>query len=631
MVKIRNKETLAVAVNCEDAQSRRIEIKSKEFEMKPINKIISDTPILTEEQIQLGFWISKYYFEPLTYVFKAIAPKPPKKIIKELPVKDEKDPDARTGKILPAAKPLLLRSDSLKLSSDFLRPEIEKILAEGRQILVLAPEINLAKKISALIASGLPDEELADLSNKTSGNKVWQQYIKIRDNQVKIIIATRSGAFAPFSRLGLIIIIDENNPSYKQWEGHPLYDARDIAEKLSELFGAKIIRESKSPSITAYYKAQNGLYEFTALADKNSSAVAPKIIDMRAEHHKGNFSPLSEIFTDKISRIIKEKKRAIFFLNRRGAANFIVCKNCGYIAKCPMCQIPLIYYPEIKTAADTVKYERLICNHCNFSYQPQTTCAKCKGVEIKYMGLGTQKIENLLKRDFPHLNVLRFDSDTVKNSKDSGQILDLFSSKTPSVLITTQQIFSASALPEVSFVGVISLDAMLAIPDFRANERAFAYIVKISAFSNDLAIQTYNPENPALKFLASMNYDALCRKEIEDRRILFYPPFSKIIKFNYRHSAPQYAKREALNFAQLLRSALSEDITKKEVKLLGPAPRFIFQEKGYYNWHIILKVKNENTADALGNRTDIASRIKEKIRNIIPENWEADVNPENLM
>lgn len=637
MVKIRAKETPAIVIKCEDARNRRIEIKRKNFEMKPINKIISSAPILTANQIRLGFWIAKYYLEPLTLIFKAIAPKLPKKIIKELTAEIENFSGARNAKISPAPKPLLLQSNNIGESLAYLKTDINEALTQNRQILILISKISLAEKISAAIASDFPGEEIINLSNKPAGNKFWRQYLKIKNNQAKIIVAARSGALLPFSNPGLIIIAEENSDSHKQREGHPLYDARDIAEKLAEFFNAKIIRESGIASIASCYKAQVGIYDFKSLAPKNSAAVLPKIIDMRQEQRKGNFSALSEAFTNKITQIIKEKKRAIFFINRRGAANFIICKNCGYIAKCPICQIPLVYYPEIKTLSGAVKYERLICNHCNFSHQPQNTCAKCKGAEIKYMGLGTQKIESQLKRDFPHLNVLRFDSDNIKNNKDKERILDSFLNKTPAALIATQRIFSASALPKASFVGIISLDAMLAIPDFRANERVFANVAKLITLCGNLAIQSYNSENPAIKFLANMDYGALYQKEIEDRRLLFYPPFSKIIKFNYRHSAPQNAKREALSFAQLLRNTLSEEIAKKEVKLIGPAPRFIFQEKGFYNWHIILKIKDEKDESGktapigADSKTDIASRVKNKIEKIIPRNWEIDVNPNTII
>lgn len=621
MVKIRNKETPAAVISCEDAKNRRIEIKRKDFEMKPVNKIISAAPILTENQICLGVWMAKYYIEPLTYIFKSIAPKLPKKFSNEL-LKDLENAGGTQPAAIPSMpKHLLLKSDNIKNSLNFIKTDIKKTITDNRQVLIIVPETNSAEKISSLVAPEFSKEKIINLGDKPAGTKFWRQYLKIKNNQAKIIIAARRGALLPFFDLGLIIIAEENSGSHKQWEGHPLYDARDIAEKLAEIFNAKVIRESRTLSIASFYKSQCGEYDLKSVAPEKT-ADHPRIIDMRLEQRKGNFSPLSELFIEKIAQIIKEKKRAVFFINRRGAANFIVCKNCGDIAKCPICQIPLIYYPEIKNPSGAAKYERLICNHCNFSCQPGTICPKCKGSEIKYMGLGTQKIENRLKHDFPHLNVLRLDSDTIKNKKDKDRILDSFENKTPSALVATQQIFSAPALPEISFIGIISLDAMLAIPDFLANERVFAGTAKLLAISGELAIQTYNPENPALKFLKNMDYRSLYEKEIDDRRLLFYPPFSKIIKLNYRHSAPQNAKREASLFAGLLQKTLNEEIVKKEVRLLGPAPRFIFQEKGFYNWHIILKIKNE---------IDILSRVKNKIRKIISENWEVDVNPENLL
>lgn len=634
MIKIRNKETPGIVINCDNAKERRIEIKRKDFEMKPISKIISNIPILNEKQIQLALWMAKYYLEPLTFVFKSIAPKLPKKIVRDIMIEMKNTSITRIVKSPTAPKSLMIKSNDIKNSLNFIKPDIKKNLGVNRQILILVPEINLAEKISAIIRSDFSGEEIIDLGNKSAGNKFLRQYLKIKNNRAKIIIATRSGALLPFFNLGLIIILDEGSASHKQWEGHPLYDARDVAEKLSKLFDAKLIRESVTPSIVSYYKSQSGIYDFCSLVDKKTVFTQPEIIDMRSEQRKGNFSLLSENFTDKINQTIKEKKQAILFVNRRGAANFIVCKNCGSIAKCPVCQIPLIYYPEIKNQTGAVKYERLICNHCNFSCQPQNTCTKCKGAEIKYMGLGTQKIENQIKRDFPHLNVIRYDSDTIKNKKDRDHDLESFSNKTPSVLIATQQIFSAPTLPEISFVGIISLDAMLALPDFQTNERVFTSTAKLMSLCKSLAIQTYNPENPVIKFLSKMDYETLCQNEIDERRILFYPPFSQIIKLSYRHISPQNAKREAMLFAELLRKTLSDEITKKTVKIMGPAPRFIFQEKGFYNWHIILKIKDLSADIATtgsDDKNDIEQQIKNKIEKILPENWEIDVNPENLL
>lgn len=621
IIKIRNKETPALAINCENARNRRIEIKRKDFEMKPIAKIISSIPVLTANQIQLGFWMAEYYLEPISFVFQTIAPKSLKKITKTITLETGEIFDISLIKKMILPKPLFLQSENIDKAISYLKPEITNAIFQNRQVLVIAPETIMIKKIFNLIALDFPNEEIHDLNEKQNSEKTWKKYSRIKNNQIKIIIGTRSGVFAPFANLGLIIIIDENNTTHKQWAGHPLYDARDIAEKLSKIFDAKIIKEGETLSIVSQYKVMTEKYDYKLLTSKNSTKL-PKIIDMRLEQRKGNFSPLSEFFVVKIQEIIKNKKKAIFFINRRGAANFIICKNCGDLALCPICKIPLIYYPEIKSFDNKTIFERLICNHCNFSCQPQNICAKCHGVQIKYTGLGTQKIERQLKRDFPHLHIFRLDSDIAKNNKTKKQILDSFSKTTPSVLVATQQVFSLESISNISFIGVISLDAMLAIPDYQSSERIYFIIKKLIAISDDLAIQTYDPANSFLKFLVNMDYNALYKQEIEDRQLFFYPPFSKIIKFNYRHLIPQKAKSEALIFFKSLQSALNEEILKKEIKLLGPAPRFIFQEKGFYNWHIILKIKDQN---------EILSQVKNKIKTIIPKNWETDVNPDHLL
>lgn len=617
--KIRNTKTPAIIIACEDAKSRKIEIKKSSFELKPISGIITEHPLLTKKQLDLAVWTSNYYIEPLSFIFKSFTPSVPKKI-KESPAK--KAAKIARGNFI-KTKPLLIKSDSLLDSLKEIESRIKTALDNEQQILILAPEINIGDQAAEILKNNPDFQNILDLTKKSAKVPAWKNYNEVKSGKSEIIIGTRKSAFLPFCNLGLIIILQENSSSHKQWEGHPLYDARDIAEKLAEIFNANLILESQTPSAVSFHKAQSGIFDIQDIGNKEKTFYA-KIIDMKEEQNRKNYSLFSESLSNNLSKTIKEKGRAILFVNRKGGANFIVCKSCGAVSKCPNCDIPMIYYPLKKSFRETQIQNRLICNHCQYTASPPKICSKCRGVEIKYLGLGTQKIEELLKQKFPALNILRFDSDIATTDADKKNILTQFEEKKPSVLIATQQIVNAAKLPDISFVGIISFDSMIAIPDFRSPERIFSILQQLAEKCKNILIQTYNPENQTIKSLVKLDYAQFIKKELEDREALFYPPFSKIIKLKYKNPELAQSQKESERLAAFLRRKLNNLIVKKELKISGPVPAFIFKEKGIYNWHIIIKTKN--TID--NGKEDAIKRYLEKA---IPQAWEIDVNPESLL
>lgn len=629
MARIRAKDVLAIVISCEDAKNRKIEIKKSDFELRPIGKIVFPEPVLTKQQIEIAFWISNYYIEPLSLVFKTIAPEPPAKIKNRLQTGFSSDTSG--NKVLKQPnqpKPLLLKSNSAAESLMFLKNEIKKTLDENRQVLILVPENAFRQGIKRILKNILPDIEIPEIAKKSVKSKFWEDYNSIKSGNVKIIIGTRSSVLLPFFRPGLVIVIGEHNDFYKQREGHPLYDSRDVAGKIAEIFKVKVIFESYSPAAASFWKAKNGVYDFIDLGPKKEKSFI-EIINMRDEQKKGNYSIFSEYFIDKLKKNIQNKQRAVLFLNRKGAANFIICKVCGNIAKCPICQIPLVYYAN-NEFIDPEKRNKLICNHCGFTSPLPRQCSKCKGFEIKYLGLGTQKVESRLKKIFSGISIFRLDNDSAKNAKDAKKILNLFKSSSPGILVGTRQFLNVAEMPEISFIGVVSLDAMLAIPDFKTDEKVFSAVWQMKNICKDIAIQTYSSDHPFLKSFTALDYESFAAKELANRRILFYPPFSKIIKLKLKSLDRERGKNEADIVSGQIRQRVKDLISKGEIKISKPFPAFIFQERGFYNWHIIIKIKNEEISDSLHNDR-LMLEIGSILAKIIPQNWEINVNPDAII
>ncbi|MBU4580022.1 primosomal protein N' [Patescibacteria group bacterium] len=626
MAKIRAKDTLAIVASCEDAKNLKIEIKKSDFELRPISKIVLSEPVLTKQQIEIAYWISNYYVEPLSLVFKSITPEPPVKIKNHLETGFPSENMAL--KQLSQPIPLLLKSNSAAESLNFLENKIKKTLGENRQILILAPENASVQNLTQILKNKFPDIEILKIAKKSAKNKFWVDYNSIKSGKSRIIIGTRSAALLPFVRLGMIIVIGEHNDSHKQWEGHPLYDSRDVAGKIAEIFKAKVIFESYSPAAASFWKAKNSVYDFIDIGHKKEKNLI-EIINMRYEQKKGNYSIFSEYFIDKLKNVIQNKQRAVLFLNRRGAANFIICKVCGNIAKCPTCQIPLVFYAN-NEFIDPEKRNKLLCNHCGFITDLPRQCSKCKGFEIKYLGLGTQKAESQLKKTFSNITVLRMDGDSAKNSKDAEKILNLFKSTLPSILVGTRQFLSAARMPEISFIGIVSLDAMLAIPDFKTDEKVFSAVWQLKNICKDIAIQTYSPDHPLLKSFTALDYESFAEKELANRRLLFYPPFSKIIKLKLKSPDRERGKNEVEIISNQIQQRVKDQVLRGEIKISKPVPAFIFQEKGFYNWHIIIKIKNEEILKSLHN-DKLMLEVGRILAKIIPQNWEINVNPDTII
>jgi primosomal protein N' (replication factor Y) len=445
--------------------------------------------------------------------------------------------------------------------------------------------------------------------------------------------------------LGVIIVDEEHDDSYKQHAPKPYYHARDTAIELSRLTGATLILGSATPSLEAYVMARRDkltLVEmprrimghvkrirdlqarfhvpktrFTAIDDEPIDArfcpLPPvKIVDLRAELRAGNRSIFSHELQTAVDAALEASQQAILFLNRRGSATFVLCRDCGHVMTCPRCDVPLTQH---------TTRGQLICHHCSHQEPPPSRCPKCGSTRIRYFGLGTQRVEEAVRERWPQARILRWDRDTARSHTSHAAILERFVEGTADVLIGTQMIAKGLDLPFVTVVGVISADTMLNLPDFRAAERTFQLLAQVAGragrglLGGRVIIQSYHPDHYAIVTAAGHDYGAFANRELSFRRKHGYPPFRRLASLVYEHTNASRAKAEAEALAVSL-TDLVQRWGRPETDLIGPAPAFFSRIRGRYRWQILLR--HDDPAEFL--------------RSIpIPRGWRVDIDPVNTL
>ncbi|HEB01423.1 MAG TPA: primosomal protein N', partial [Candidatus Portnoybacteria bacterium] len=480
LVPLARRKVPGVVIQIKDLESHKLEIKKADFKLKSIYKIISQSPVLTTEQLKLAQWLARYAYVSLGLIIKTILPKIPKR-----------------------AKP----------DQELFKEKNEQ------QTIILVPEISL---IPQAVKKYAKSQEITVYHRELGLTKYYQAWQKIISGRAKIIIGPRSAIFAPVKNLEKIIITQEHDPSYKSSEQAPRYDARKVAQKLAQLTRAKLILESPTPSIETYYQASQNKYQLKVSSLSFPSRLS--IVDMKEEIAKGNYSIFSYLCQEAIEKVLRKKQKAILFINRRGTATFIICRDCGYVVKCPLCEVPLVYH----ILSYSQKKDKLICHHCNHHQEAPTLCPKCQSHRIKYFGTGTQRVETEVKKLFPSAKVVRLDSDLPE--KIQTKVIQTWLSQQADVLVGTQMIARIPDLPKISLVGVITADTILHLPDFKASERTFQMISQIVSLGNEAIIQTYNPESSTFQAIAKREAKSFYQKEIQARKALAYPPFSQLVK-----------------------------------------------------------------------------------------------------
>ncbi len=498
---------------------------------------------------------------------------------------------------------------------------IGQALKQNKTAIVLVPEISLTPQMIDRFIARFNKEEIAVLHSKLSIGERYDEWNKIKEKKAKIIIGARSAIFAPTENIGIIIIDEEHDSSYKS-EAVPKYDAKEIAKKIAKENKCPLILGSATPDLVTYYKAKKEkitLLELTKRAN-NSKLPEVEVVDLKMELANGNRSMLSISLHDAIENNLKNKMQTILFLNRRGYSTFIMCRECGYTVKCKNCNISMTYH---KTE------NKLKCHYCGYEENIVNICPECHSNKIRYFGTGTQKLEQEINKIFPQATTIRMDIDTVTKKNSHEEILNKFKNENINILIGTQMVVKGHHFPNVTLVGVIAADSSLNIDDYRANERTFQLLTQVAGRagrekqSGNVIIQTYNPDNFAIQCAKQQNYEMFYNTEIELRKQLKYPPFCDIILIGFNSLNENEVKKVSCEVFEYLK----ENLNTEEFNVLKPMPSPIDKIQNHFRWRIIIK----------GNMTKSANNVLNNcLKNIYDKNYKntkisIDINPNNMI
>ena len=507
--------------------------------------------------------------------------------------------------------PILLHGVTGSGKTEVYLQALAAMIAQGRRGIVLVPEIALTAQAIQRFAGRFPGRVAIIHSSLNDGER-YDEWRRIRAGQVDVVIGSRSALFSPLPDLGIIILDEEHEPAYKQNERRPTYHAREVAITLGHMLHIPVVLGSATPSVESFYRAEREEYRLVELRNRIGATLPPvEVIDLRSELHAGNTSILSRRLQSELEQVLSKGQQAILYLNRRGAASCVLCRECGYVAMCDRCDVPLTYHSTERI---------LLCHYCNGQSKVLDICPQCNSVSMRYFGLGTEKVEDTIGHLFPQARLLRWDRDTARHRRAHEQLLDRFASREADILVGTQMIAKGLDLPGVTLVGVISADIALMLPDFAASERAFTLLTQVAGRAGrgeeggNVIIQTFNPQHFCIDAASRHDYHEFYEAEIDVRRRYGYPPFRQFVKFTYSHDNRRRSQNEAL----LLREKLDQWIERlglTQTDIVGPAPALMERIRGKYRWQMIARGPD----------------LHPLLRVIDAPGWEVDIDPVSTM
>lgn len=467
---------------------------------------------------------------------------------------------------------------------------IETVIKEGRQVIMLIPEIALTYQTVLRFYKRFGNE-ISILHSRMSQGERYDQYLRAKQGEIKIMIGPRSALFTPFPNLGLIIIDEEQEDSYKS-EGTPKYHARETAIARAKLANASVILGSATPTVGTYYHAMKGEYPLYTLKKRAGEAKMPEvsIVDLREELKNKNRSIFSRKLKEAIYERLKRKEQVMLFINRRGYAGFVSCRSCGHVLKCPHCDISLTSH----------QGDKLVCHYCGFETAFPKLCPECGSPYIAAFGTGTQKIEAFVKKEFPEARVLRMDADTTGGKDGHQKILEAFSNQEADILVGTQMIVKGHDFPEVTLVGILAADLSLHAGNYLAAERTFNLLSQAAGRAGrakkpgEVIIQTYNPDNYSIVAAARDDYIGFYEKEIMYRGLLGYPPTGHMAAILIGSVSEEDCEQAAGKMTEVIQEKIQKNPSFENMKVIGPAKAQLSKAKDIYRWTIYIKSKEEN-------------------------------------
>lgn len=547
---------------------------------------------------------------------------------------------------LPADRPgvFLLHGVTGSGKTEIYLRAVERALAQGRQAIVLVPEIALTPQTVRRFAARFPGRVAVAHSELSPGER-YDTWRRARSGDIHVIVGTRSALFMPLPDVGLVILDEEHDDSYKQSPpvSPPYYHARETAIALMRLTRGTVLLGSATPDVVTYFYAERGDYQLLTLPDRviahreriaellrrlnapqaryhptdAADAVyaelpAVQVVDMRAELRAGNRSIFSRLLHTALTETLERGEQAILFLNRRGTATFVMCRDCGHIVTCPRCSTPLTYHSP---------REALICHYCGYTMAHITVCPACGSQRIRHFGQGTELIESAVRNEFPGARLIRWDTDTISAGASHEDILRTFASHQADILIGTQMIAKGLDLPQVTLVGVISADTALGLPDYRAAERTFQLLTQVAGragrgpLGGRVVVQSYQPEHYAIRAAAQHDYASFYQQELTHRLDQRFPPFRRLARLIFQYPAADRAEAEAQRARLMIEQRIiSGQFTATEI--IGPTPCFFARRNNLHRWHLVLRGTN---LPALLDPLDF------------PEEWIVDLDPVDML
>jgi primosomal protein N' (replication factor Y) (superfamily II helicase) len=599
------------------------------LETKPIERADPD-PLLLPHQMELARAVSEHYWAPLIECMRAMVPPRIRggrssgagpsarqrrhSLLLALTSAHERQPapeltpDQRAALVtIESSRTALLHGVPASGKTEVYLAAAEKALAEGLRVLVLVPEISLTPQLIERFARRL-GAQMAVLHSQLTELERAQQWWRARRGQADLVIGSRSAVFAPIPRLGLVVVDEEGANAYKQ-DRIPRYDAAWVARRLAELTGARLILGSATPAVATYFQTRNASLALAELPRRVVGVGADiELVDMREDLAQGNRLPLSRRLLKVVDRTLENEEQAILFLNRRGLVTTVLCRECGRAVECPQCSVAMVEHLEL---------DGLACHYCGYTRPRPGVCPYCGSRQIRGLGMGTQRLEGIVKRLWPQARVLRLDSDVAKGPDAYFEIFEAFAERRADVLVGTQLVAKGFDLEAVTAVGVVDADLPLHFPDYRSAENTFALVTQVAGRAGrrgrpaHVVVQTSNPDHYALKRAAEHDYQGFYADELPARQAFKFPPFADLAVLTYSHEDQETAARVTRDATDELAAGLV-GAGIEGIRVMGPSPGFPLRLRGLFRWQLTLK------GSGLGRAREFAPRGR---------GWSFDVDP----
>ena len=576
------------------------------LETRPIERADPE-PLLLPHQMELARAVSDQYWAPLIECLRAMVPPRIRggrssgagpsarqrrhSLLLALTTSHERQPapqltpDQQAAlETIETARASLLLGVPASGKTEVYLAAAEQALAASMRVLVLVPEISLTPQLIERFARRL-GAPMAVLHSQLTELERAQQWWRARRGQADLVIGSRSAVFAPIPRLGLVVVDEEGASAYKQ-DRIPRYDASWVARRLADLTGARLILGSATPSVATHYQARNGMLALAELPRRIAGSAAEiELVDMREDLAQGNRLPLSRHLLKAVDKALEDEEQAILFLNRRGLATAVLCRECGRAVECPQCSIAMVEHLEL---------DGLACHYCGYTRARPGVCPYCGSRHIRGLGMGTQRLEGIVKRLWPRARVLRLDSDVAKGPDAYYEIFEAFAERRADILVGTQLVAKGFDLDAVTAVGVVDADLPLHFPDYRSAENTFALVTQVAGRAGRrgrparVVVQTSNPDHYALKRAAEHDYAGFYADELPARQAFKFPPFADLAVLTYSHEDQETAARVARDATDELAAGLV-GAGIEGVRVLGPSPGFPLRLRGLFRWQLTLK------------------------------------------